>query len=417
MLARSCEVLLSRFPLALRAAVLPAILVLPAASQADPPCGGWDIVSTPNVGNYVTRLTGVTSLSPNDAWSVGYWRNQPQGWGPVALHWDGSSWSVVNVPSLGYAFEEVAGVDAAPNGDVWVVGDVTGGASFNLPLVLRWRNGAWDYVGTVTLRPQTVYPYGARGGLAYDVAAIAADDVWAVGQAGGFGGGATSVPMALHWDGSTWTDVAVPEVASRHHELLDVAAISTDDVWAVGNYRFWAQAYHAVTFHWDGNAWSYVPSPIELIADSGLLDVVATGPNDVWALGTDPSGPLMMHWDGTAWSMVPAPPNTGGSMAAVAPNDIWVSGWDGFWHWDGSTWTELPVQVPGASYVIRSGGMDLDRSSSTSLRRHWSSCPCTTSEARGSATSMARRSSRATSPSPGTAARLQAQPCRAGSTS
>jgi hypothetical protein len=36
-----------------------------------------------------------------------------------------------------------------------------------------------------------------------------------------------------------------------------------------------------------------------------------------------------------------------------------MSGWNGFWHWDGTTWTEVPASVPGAAYVIRSGGMEI----------------------------------------------------------
>ena len=251
-------------------------------------------------------------------------------------------------------------MDAAPNGDVWLVGKVfTGYPTDQLPLVLRWREGAWDIVATMTLRPQTVYPFAARGGLAYEVDALASDDIWAVGQASGFGVGATTVPLAAHWDGSSWTDVNVPSLANRHHSLDDVVAISHDDVWAVGDYRNIAGAFHAVTYHWDGSEWSHVESPIEHMAgDSGLDDVAATGPNDVWAIGgVLQGGVVLMHWNGSQWSLAEPPPNSGGSLAAVGPNDLWASGWNGFWHWDGTVWTEVPTSVPGSSYVIRSGGM------------------------------------------------------------
>jgi hypothetical protein len=64
-----------------------------------------------------------------------------------------------------------------------------------------------------------------------------------------------------------------------------------------------------------------------------------------------------MHWDGSQWSLAEPPPNSGGSLAAVGPNDLWASGWNGFWHWDGTAWTEVPASVPGATYVMRNGGM------------------------------------------------------------
>ena len=347
---------------ALSAALLVALIAVPALGQEAAPCGAWDLVPTPNVGNSVTRITAVTALTTSDAWAVGYWRDEPVGRGSLALRWDGSTWGETELPETGHlgSSPEAVGVDADPSGDVWVVGNVTTTyPTYNLPLVLRWRGGSWDSVETVTLRPQTVYPFAARGGLAREVDALAPDDIWAVGQAAGFGdGGATSVPLAMHWDGSTWTDVDVPRVANRHHELRGLVAISSDDVWAVGDHRNVAGPFRGVTYHWDGSSWSHVDSPIEAMPDSGLDDVVATGPNDVWAIGSASGvGVVVMHWDGSQWNLVQGPGNSGGSLAAVGPNDLWASGWNGFWHWDGTTWTEVPASVPGATYVIRSGGM------------------------------------------------------------
>jgi hypothetical protein len=339
---------------------LAASLFLSTATGAAAACR-WHLVPTPDAGNSVNRLLAVTALSSDDAWAVGYFEDTFAGSGPFALRWDGSSWTETPLPETGDLGTDprTEGVDAAPNGDIWVVGNVTTGyPTNNLPLVMRWRDGTWDYVDTATLRPQVEYPYADRGGFAYEVEAIAHDDIWAVGIANGYGDASSaSVPMALHWDGSEWTDVEVPLVANRHHELDAVVAISSDDVWAVGDYRNISGAFRGVTYHWDGNAWSHVPSPIEDILQSGLEDVAATGPNDVWALGGSDTGPIVMHWDGFSWNIVPPPANSGGSLAAVGPDDVWASGWNGFFHWDGAAWTETPSQVPGATYVIRSGGM------------------------------------------------------------
>ena len=139
-----------------------------APVRAAAPCGTWNTTTTPNVGNSVTRLTAVSALSEDDAWSVGYWRNQPSGRGPLVIHWNGSVWGQMNLPDTAELgnYPETVGVDAAPNGDIWIVGNVTTTyPTNNLPLVLRWRDGSWDYIETVTLRPQTVYPFAARGGV------------------------------------------------------------------------------------------------------------------------------------------------------------------------------------------------------------------------------------------------------------
>jgi len=212
----------------------------------------------------------------------------------------------------------------------------------------------------VTLRPQTEYPYAARGGFLYEVCARTADDIWAVGIANGFGDAqSASVPLALHWDGSTWTDVPVPLVANRHHAFYGVVASGPDDVWAVGDYRNIAGAFRGVVYHWDGAAWSHVPSPVEDVLQSRLSDVVALAPDDVWALGGSDAGPVVMRWDGSQWTNMPPPPNSGDAIAAVAVDDVWVSGWNGYFHWDGASWTEVTAAVPGAAYVIRSGGMEI----------------------------------------------------------
>jgi hypothetical protein len=181
-----------------------------------------------------------------------------------------------------------------------------------------------------------------------------------VGIGAGYGDASSaSVPLAAHWDGSTWTDVEVPLVANRHHALTGVAMIASDDVWAVGDYRNIAGVFRGVTYHWEGSAWSHVYSPIEDVSQSGLGDVEALGPDDVWAIGGSELGPVVMHWDGNAWNLIPPPPNSGDAIAPVGPNDVWVSGWNGFFHWDGVSWTEVLAPVPGASYVIRSGGMEI----------------------------------------------------------
>jgi hypothetical protein len=62
------------------------------------------------------------------------------------------------------------------------------------------------------------------------VAAVSANDVWAVGRAG-------RKTLAELWDGSQWSVVPTPNPATSNNnsELLGVTAIATDDVWAVGS--------------------------------------------------------------------------------------------------------------------------------------------------------------------------------------
>jgi hypothetical protein len=82
---------------------------------------------------------------------------------------------------------------------------------------MHWDGQAWSTVAA----PEV-------GGL-NAVAAISADDGWAVGNS------------ILHWDGSSWT-----KVADAQETLYAITFIDKDDVWAVGE--------GMLTMHWDGQA-------------------------------------------------------------------------------------------------------------------------------------------------------------------
>src|SRR5206468_7754100 len=72
----------------------------------------WSIVASPNV-NTNTYLYGVAALSASDAWAAGY-ANSCYGCAPstLALHWDGTTWSVVPSPNVGSSSNNLEGIIA-----------------------------------------------------------------------------------------------------------------------------------------------------------------------------------------------------------------------------------------------------------------------------------------------------------------
>jgi hypothetical protein len=127
--------------------------------------------------------------------------------------------------------------------------------------------------------------------------------------------------------------------------------------------------------HWDGARWSGVPAPVPAGSTgvASLAAVSATGPRDVWAVGSwvDAAGAgrtLTEHYDGTRWRVVAgadAPPQRPGARAAdhldavtaLGPDDVWAVGATVDTvtgsalddrtvteHWDGRTWA--PVESP-----------------------------------------------------------------------
>lgn len=183
------------------------------------------------------------------------------------------------------------------------------------------------------------------------VAVASADDVWAVGYG-----------LIEHWNGTRWR--LIPAAAGGNPpDFKSVTAVTSNDVWAVGRRQETASPYyqHTLVEHWDGSAWTIIPSPNGSTTNSQLLGVDAVSANDIWAVGdTDAPAPtyvqsLIEHWDGSSWSIIPRPSVSGNSwnaltsVAVVSANDVWAVGYymESNWrtltiHWDGSTWSIVP---------------------------------------------------------------------------
>ena len=234
-------------------------------------------------------------------------------------------------------------VAAVSANDVWAVGSNIG------TLIEQWNGSTWNVVSS---------PNPGYGDLS-SVAVVSANDIWAVGSNGNLG------TLIEQWNGSSWSVVPSPSPGSEYNELLSVAAVSANDVWAVGDYRDSNGNLGTLIEQWNGSSWSVVPSPSpapELYGD-GLSSVAAVSANDVWAVGeyTDSNYntyTLIEQWNGSSWS-VPSPnPGPGASsVAAVSATDIWAVGnyrdsngnLDTLTeHWNGSSWTVVPTQsCPG----------------------------------------------------------------------
>lgn len=268
----------------------------------------WDIVSSPNrSGDTLSQLYSVTVVSANDAWAVGSSLNGNLPSRTLIQHWNGTQWSIVSSPSPDKQFNELRGVAAVSANDVWAIG-YRGGTTSATPIetfILHWNGTAWTQV----MSPNV--PTGAN--QLFGITAITANDIWAVGSAAG-------APLAVHWNGSTW-NVATVEVGSglSTEKLTAVSGKAANDVWAVGDGKgvFTNQTF-ATLKHWDGTRWSEKtcraasssnpPDGYEGTgADAYFTGVSAAAVNDVWAVGVHGSGPMILHWDGEAWTAVTHP--------------------------------------------------------------------------------------------------------------
>src|SRR5207302_8394357 len=88
------------------------------------------------------------------------------------------------------------------------------------------------------------------------VAGSLGTDVWAAGYQTTQAGAQKS--LIEHYDGAAWTIIPSPNPASFAVYLSSLVALATNDVWAAGHYLDNAGIYQTLMEHWDGNVWTIV---------------------------------------------------------------------------------------------------------------------------------------------------------------
>ncbi len=320
----------------------------------------WNLVDSSNVFTTENELLVASAVSANNIWAGGYYCLDAacNTYHTLIEHWNGSTWSIVSSPNVdagGY----VRGIAAVSANNVWMVGfsclDSAGCTTFTT-LIEHWNGTSWSVVPG----PDT----GAGNSILRAISAHSANDIWAVGSRN-----TNASTLTEHWNGTAWSIVPSPNPGSVVNRFQAVDVHTSRDVWAVGFFCTDSDCTYpqTLTEHWNGTAWSVVPSPNVGTFGSLLLGTFARSANDVWAVGyyctdSDCNGDqtLIEHWNGTAWSVVPSP-NVGTvhtvlhEIVALAPDDAWAT-WgycdEGtcpnlMLHWDGHTWSVYPISSPG----------------------------------------------------------------------
>lgn len=334
--------------------------------------GSWQKDFSPNVAgtSISNQLLGVTAVSETDVWSVG-WAHAPNGPSYVKRtlieHFDGRAWNIVASPNpLTHTNSVLYSVSGAAANDVWAVGSSHNGSLPSRTLIEHWDGTEWSIVASPN--PDTAQFNELRG-----VAGLSAKEAWAVGYRGGSRTETPIETLILRWDGVRWRQVASPNIAGAANQLFGITAISASDIWAVGS-----AGGAPLALHWDGTSWSIVSPGIGSGLSSERLNAVSgTAANDVWAVGeargifTNQTFATIWHWNGVRWTektcraaSASNPPDgyEGGGpnayftgVAAAAKNDVWAVGVLGsgpmILHWDGRAWTSVshPRAFPNAA--------------------------------------------------------------------
>jgi hypothetical protein len=306
----------------------------------------WEVVASPNAGRQANSLSSVAAVVDSDVWAVGWAFNaQLNAYRTVTEHWNGTRWSLVRSPNATNGYNLLNGVGVVAANDVWAVGQAAIGSTYST-MIQHWNGTSWNIVSSPNVP--------GFSNVLQAISVVSANDIWAVGysQDTNF----NTFTLTLHWNGMAWSIVPSPTV--NDDILFGVDAVASNDVWAVGRSQ---EEARTLTLHWNGSAWSVVPSPNDSTEDNVLFGVAAVTSNDVWAVGEACCHKtLAIHWDGVSWSVVPTPafdPNATNQVlvgiVALSSNNIWTAGqyivplqgsaqFTLTENWDGLNWNFVP---------------------------------------------------------------------------
>ena len=323
-------------------------------------CGKWSVVPSPTP-NGSSGLSSVATISTTDAWAVGSSGSQLGSGQTVIEHWNGSQWSVMSSPN-GSLYNTLTGVSAVSANDVWAVGWQANGGSTQT-LIEHWNGSQWSIVPSPS-------PDSVNNEL-YAVAALSTNNIWASGFITDITAtGPVDQTLTEHWNGSQWSVVQSLGPGSQSNVLSGITTISANDVWAVGySSNSSSPVWQTLTEHWNGSHWSIVQSPSPGTQINYLTDVAAVSTNDIWAVGYADNQTLTEHWNGSQWSVVSSTgpgsvDNSLLSVAVVSANNVWAVGYSLnsnyvaqtlTEHWNGSHWNVVQSPSPGSNNTQFSG--------------------------------------------------------------
>jgi hypothetical protein len=321
---------------------------------------------------------------------VSVWAGTDYEW---VWHWNGSTWTEIDEPgNAGYgdAFVDNGVIYGSTAAQIW---NMTTNAMTNGPANVTLSRTAG--VGGEVFAPSTNgLPYRLQGGTwtappqsNINTRSLSLFGAYRVGDSMWFG----RLAAAVEWNHGF-------VVHSRPNYVDWISGTGRDNVWALDRDSF---NQLAKIDHFDGVRWSSINGPgvdantirataqevlvfgagvFRLVGSSWMAETMPATANwsrysdvgdDVYVVGMDysasPYTPRIAKRSNGTWSSLPAPTtNAVCGIAAIAANDIWVTGQDTdaslnesatISHWDGVAWTTIkPAGVTNACSIVAANG-------------------------------------------------------------
>ena len=223
---------------------------------------------------------------------------------PLAERWDGSSWTQQAPASpAAMGVTELSAVSCSSVAECMVVGAAVGADGLGIPIAEQVSGSTWT--------PQTLPEPAGTSELELNAISCAdASMCMAVGGSGPLDVAGT--PLAEQWDGSTWSATSLPSPGATNFQTTFEAVSCPSAGWcaAVGN----AAGVGAQTLAevWNAGGWAVQPTPgvnagagqMSAIACRSASDCTAAGYTDATSPvnGQDEQVPIAEGWDGSSWT-------------------------------------------------------------------------------------------------------------------
>jgi len=289
----------------------------------------WAVANTPLPAEATaSSLAGVSCVATNECSAVGSF-NRNSETKPLALKWNGTSWSEQTIDTEPFAAPVVAlGSVSCPSSTMCQgVGSLTyGKAGVKRAVAFKLAGGLWTSLGadghqrSWSLSEIPSSPVSSEAADKADVACTSSTFCMRVGTTVV---GSTTESKAKTWNGSAWTTVSTPSPSgSSSAELQAVACSSNTSCRAVGSYVA-SGVTKTMSLSWNGTAWSVVTTAVPAEATSSrLMGIACASASDCRAVGSyvisGATKNLALAWNGTAWSVTTTPIPSGATSSQLS---------------------------------------------------------------------------------------------------
>ncbi len=250
----------------------------------------WSLVGTPNPSLEENSLRGVSCTSSTACTAVG---ESSYGAETLAIRWNGTSWSTQTTPSPGSSTNILNGVSCSSSTHCVAVGRKVSGES-ETTLAMTWNGTSWS----------TQTSPNPTGALSTSTEAVSCTSSTACTAVGVYQAANGPLPFAMRWNGTTWSLQSVKLPSETNFGWLNgVACVSSTFCMAAGAYEKLGKGTFTMAQKWDGTSWTAEKPPNPGTSFNELNAISCSASNWCDAAGSYVNGkskviPLIEHFSG-----------------------------------------------------------------------------------------------------------------------